>query len=150
MRKYEYAAGIALLICLQACGAGAGNNAAGASNGAANAAAGTGSAAGGPCPFETRNWRVTVGPSPYDPAMIVLRVDGQQRQAASGQYGDWDVQPATAGHDVIVDARVARGQPGVGHWSDVGFEQTDDPAVTRVILRCGGADIVRLPVVRRR
>jgi hypothetical protein len=152
-------------LAVAGCGGGGANNAAGAdpANKAAPAnsasAAGNGAAAdpsARPCPNRTRNWRAIVQ-APLNPGTgPELSIEGEvepdpEGRAVSFSQSVLDTQPPLM---VVESSDMSSGDmrplDGSRNWVSNSVSMPDDPAYTRVEVRCGGTVLARLAIQRPR
>jgi hypothetical protein len=114
-----------------------------------NAAAQRSGEASGVCPFETRNWRVTLDKSmaPGGGRQITIRgeINGDA-QGRSPQLTQQLPQPPEIVLDVDADP-MATPQPPMG-WGETGIGYDYDSAYTHAVVRCAGREIARIPIPR--
>jgi hypothetical protein len=165
MRYHQLYAGLFLLIGVGACGAPAGNNATGNGSTEANApqadeaaSANQGAAAGnaaaaaetpvGPCPFATRGWAAEVMPSTGSerPSVAMngeIRTDRTGRQPMISTLAE---RRAPAYVIELISDPTVEPQADRGWMTNGGVFEDYDPAFTHVAVRCGDAEIARVPI----
>lgn len=169
MRKYELAAGIALLIGLGGCGGTAGNNGAAVTNGAVQvenapgpaageggsadnglAAAGNASAAApaGPCPYPNRGWRAVVEPGQI-PGQLQIALTGEIRNDRTGRapmVAFEDTPPPTIFLDIYTEGSIqAEADADTGRRRDTVY-YAYRPGHNMAVIRCNGREVARVPI----